>query len=329
MDLPLEIVSEIISHSLAQVESDISRSNRSTMIKDVMNLGGVSKYFRAEVNKVRYKDTDLFDGISFRIRSIDAFEVSFVKFNEYMEFVKSNGLLFDVSKSIKQVSLCLESNTLNAFFQMSDQSQFELDGIFISHYDEESLESTVKMWRSLITRIKTLREVRLNYNDYDDIPRLDELEFYPTRLNIEEIHLDKRNIEQYGMTKFNAYQSLKNIGFDVDYELNNSHFDGFDLKLQVLQLTLYPSLSLSKFNCCINSLTSLYITIHNTYTDFLSFLPKLLNLTLLYVSVCDQVTADFFPTLLELARSTLLNLRMFTINREVQEFFHRISTNYN
>jgi len=314
MQLPIEIVRDILSLFLIQTELDFrsKESNHSSLIKDINSLGSVSRFFRAMIFEVKYKSVALDREIKFCIGYQTHIKVSFEKFSEYFEFISSNGLSFNLSKSLKYIYMSLENDSYYAFIQLSHKSQYDLQSLNFCqlNFDDLLVDERTK---EIISRIGSLQRVDLD-ND-DDV--VDVMNFYPTSINIIEVFISPYNIERYGIQRLNAHKSIKTIyfqGFWGDDALENSHLLGFDLELQELKLTICESFNPSSFDCCINSLTHLVIHVFEAYDISLLFISKFLNLQLLDLKLCEEVSAEFFPALLRLVSPKRLNIQSLEVN---------------
>jgi len=307
MDLPVEIVRKILGHYLNQLESNLNLTNSKVLVKDINSLVSVSKYFRAMVMKVKYQAVSFGDRIIFFINGFSAIKVSYAKFNDYIEFITSNGLSFNIAELLKEVSMPLSHHALDTLNQLCNHSQVNLNRIDFKGFYSADLAVTLEVRKSVASLIKTLRTLRLEYNE--DKKLINGLEFYPPSHNIEEITLSANHVEAYGVQRLNAHKSIKRMELNMEDDLNTLCLDGLSLELQHLTFELLPSRSLSNFNSCIKSLTYLVIHVTESYLDFLQFIPSFVNLNVLKVTACNRVTANFYPSLFEIVCLKLTNIQ--------------------
>jgi len=333
MHLPIEIVSEIVSHFLQQIESDIDvllqsmrRFSCSSLNQDLNSLGSVSMLFRTMVMKVKYRRVEISTGISFCIGNYAymygnhrLIKVSFEKFNEYIQFVRSNGLSFNITKSLKVLDTALSYTALNALLQLSDQSQFELYQFHCLQKETDDQTVTFEVRENISYLIKSLQTVHL-YCDEDNAFS-DQLEFYPSSYNIDEICLTTRHVEFSGVEEINAHKSIKHMILVKDKYTDYVSLEGLELELQHLTIEQFPAISLHNFNSCINSLTNLSIVVNEAYSDFLLHISKFINLKLLKVTVCREATADFYPSLIRIVCLKLTNIQTLLLDNNHGRIF--------
>jgi len=279
----------------------------------------VSKLFLAQVRKVKYKQVLIHNSyISFDMQVPTLYKgniiciakVSLDEFSDHIKYSRANGIEFEVSGFMLDISLALTNRTLRVLSLLSKNNRFDFDTLKLYHqkFDTQKIS---RLHQRVYTYIATLRFFCLDDERYS-YSKDDAFSYCPPSLQIKELSIYLDNIEKFGSERLNQHTHVEKINFEWNYKFTNEHLRGLTLQLKSLGFNSFYPFNMSTFSCSINSLTRLEICVFENYTDFLSFLPLLVNLEVLKAACCDKVPFDYFQKLIKVVCS-LKNIVKLTV----------------